>query len=178
MCYVLVTLLQSASRKREEKYLRIQLEQQRKAYEDMKRQMEILQSAQSDAPGEGRIIKGSSGYADFPAETSDVANGNISSPTSPPGNQLVALMSPISSSDDSSKPLLSPPVDGKSNGGHMINASQDEGREERKKSSDDITATPYLVRMRLGRGGREPFMYVHIATSCKSTQEYTGNTWL
>ncbi len=44
---------QKSTQKREEKYLLLQLEEQRKAYEEMKRKVEILQSAQSS-----RIIGG------------------------------------------------------------------------------------------------------------------------
>lgn len=47
----------------EEKYLRIQLEQQRKAYEEIKKQIEKLQFTRLDAPGKGWPTAGSSGYA-------------------------------------------------------------------------------------------------------------------
>ncbi len=66
---------QKSTQKREEKYLLLQLEEQRKAYEEMKRKVEILQSAQSDEPGEGRLIASSTGYTDFPDVREGAFNG-------------------------------------------------------------------------------------------------------
>ena len=64
--FFLLVLFQKSSRQREEKYLRLQLEQQRKAYEDMKRKMEYLQYQQEAGPDVARTTTGGSGYADFP----------------------------------------------------------------------------------------------------------------
>ena len=70
----------------------------------MKRQMMMLQSAQSDAPGEGRIMAGASGYADF-HDVNDVSTAPTDAP--PTGEALASQTS--SSSDDSpatEEPLL------------------------------------------------------------------------
>ena len=97
---------QNATRNREEKQLRMQLEQQRKAYAEMKRQMEILQSAQSDAPGEGHLVAGATGYADFQSTDNEGGSDNASvnrsnerTPFSiPPDESLTAALIPPRSS--------------------------------------------------------------------------------
>lgn len=68
----------------------------------MKRQMEILQSAQSDAPGEGHLVAGTSGYTDFP----DMNHNAESSP-----EEGALMLSPTSMSSDADKPLLQPASD-------------------------------------------------------------------
>ena len=123
---------QNASRKREEKYLRLQLEQQKKAYKEMKRQMEILLSAQSDAPGEGRIVAGSSGYADFP----DMNQGS-NPPTQPPPATSQTSMSPsiVESPDHPLLPSASvaaTPYADMNGEGHVV-ATGEEGEGEEKQ---------------------------------------------
>ena len=53
--------IQKASRKRQETAFAIQLEEQKKAYEEIRRKMELMQSAQSEDSGFGRTT-GGSGY--------------------------------------------------------------------------------------------------------------------
>ena len=128
---LMIILFQSATRKREEKYLRIQLEQQRKAYEEVKRQMEMLQSAQSDAPGEGRIMAGSSGYAVLPssdhAPSSDGQQQPVPRSDSAP-DDLPKPDSPPISSDSAPDDLLKPnsPTD------------SDEGNKEKTDREKDL----------------------------------------
>lgn len=71
--------------------LQVQLEVQKKSYEDMKQQMRILQSAQPGPPGEGHLISTGSGYADF----SDIDNSY-----NPPTAGAVHVSQNNSSSDD------------------------------------------------------------------------------
>ncbi len=99
-------IFQKSSRKREEKYLRIQLEQQKKAYEEMKKQMEKLQSAQSDAPGEGRIAAGESGYADLNRKSGSPDPKPDSKPASPDSDPSEDY-SPVTAA----KPLMGRPTD-------------------------------------------------------------------
>ena len=151
---------QNASRKREEKYLRLQLEQQKKAYEEMKRQMKILQSAQSDAPGEGRIVAGNSGYADFP----DMNQGS-NPPTQPPPATSQASTSPsiVESPTSPDRPLLSSasvaatPYADLNGEGHVV-ATGDEGEKkvlldvaegEKAEVLVNQAASPYLVSVGL-----------------------------
>ena len=93
----------------------------------MKKQMEILQSAQSDAPGEGRLIMPGSGYADLPgandtpvpttdapkmpgsgyADLSGVNDTPVPTTDAPQTPLTADLASPITPSDVSSTaPLL------------------------------------------------------------------------
>ena len=152
---------QNASRKREEKYLRIQLEQQKKAYEDMKRQMIILQSAQSDAPGEGRIVAGGSGYADF----EDVSNANKTAdgpptdapptdapPTdTPPTDGVLTSQESFSSgnSPTAEKPLLetsaSSPYSDMTAGGNVDVPPAETGQTQQRVVEQPNGVAPYLV---------------------------------
>ena len=66
----------------------MQLEEQRKAYEDMKRKMEILQSAQSE--DENRFTTGSSGYAEFSGTNVPQGSGNALASEQQQSQELVA----------------------------------------------------------------------------------------
>lgn len=129
----------------------------------MKRQMEILQSAQSDAPGEGRLIAGSSGYTDFPA---------VDAPPTTSMEQPAPVTSPTSTDESptASEPLLpqgtSSPYTDFSSDGSVVSpatgagdtdkellaiAEEDEGVEEGKDQAQDAKQyeasgpSPYLV---------------------------------
>lgn len=67
--------------------------------------MEKLQSAQSDAPGEGRIAAGSSGYADFP-ETSPKPPTPDQDPSSPDSKPQHTESDSSEDSPTADKPLI------------------------------------------------------------------------
>ena len=67
----LLPYFQNAARQRRLKYLRVQLEQQNQAYEEMKQKVEMLQHSQAEC--KSHVSGESSGYADF----SDVSSTQI-----------------------------------------------------------------------------------------------------
>ena len=69
----LLLYFQNAARQRRLKYLRVQLEQQNQAYEEMKRKVEKLQHSQAEC--KIHVSGGSSGYADFSDESSTQIGG-------------------------------------------------------------------------------------------------------
>lgn len=114
----------------------------------MKRQMIILQSAQSDSPID-RDVAGASGYADFP----EVGDGTAATNEPPNG---IAMTSPTSSSSEDSpdKPLLlqaAPYTDMSAEGNVVappaeatLGASGERQREE-ERPTGTVAAAPYLV---------------------------------
>ena len=92
--------------------------------------MEKLQSAQSDEPGEGRLIAGASGYADFP----DMSQATNRGPEQDELNSSSSSDSATPASMKADAPLL-PPTSNKVDSG--INAGT--------IVADGGEAAPYLV---------------------------------
>lgn len=114
----------------------------------MKRQMIIMQSAQSDAPGEGRDMAGGSGYADFP----EVSYGTATSP--PPNGTAMTSQTSSSGGDSPDKPLLpaaaSSPYTDVSVEGNVVTPSVEAplGASSERWEEEEIptgVAAPYLV---------------------------------